>query len=193
MSKENENSNQSEPTEDINANANEIEISESESEQCAEVSPVDIKLSDEYKELQDKYLRLAAEFDNFRKRSAREYARVIETAEDGLILELLQVIDDLDRAIDHDADDLDNFKQGTVMIYNKFGEILKKRGLREIQTIGEMFDPVYHEAVMQLEVEDKDDGVIIEEVQKGYFLNSKVLRPAKVVVAKRKTDERSYC
>jgi len=189
MSKENEISDQSEPTEDVNSNENEVEISESECEKGVEESSGDVKQSDEYKELQDKYLRLAAEFDNFRKRSAREYARIIETAEDGLILELLQVIDDLNRALGHDADDSNNFKQGTEMIYNKFGEILKKRGLREIQTVGERFDPVYHEAVMQLEVEDKDDGIIIEEVQKGYFLNSKVLRPAKVVVAKRKTDD----
>jgi len=189
MSKENEISDQSEPTEEITAKENKVKTEESQSEKSAEDSSTDVKQTDEYKELQDKYLRLAAEFDNFRKRSAREYARIIETAEDVLILELLQVIDDLDRALGHDADDLNSFKQGTEMIYNKFGEILKKRGLREIKAIGEAFDPNYHEAVMQLEVEDKDDGIIIEEVQKGYFLNSKVLRPAKVVVAKKKTDE----
>ena len=189
MSKENELFNQSEPTEEIVANDNEEKADESQSEKSAGDSSTDVKQSDEYKELQDKYLRLAAEFDNFRKRSAREYARIIETAEDGLILELLQVIDDLGRAISHDAEDLESFKQGTEIIYYKFGDILKKRGLREIKAIGEAFDPIYHEAVMQLEVEDKDDGIIIEEIQKGYFLNSKVLRPAKVVVAKKKTDE----
>jgi len=188
MSKENEISDQSEPTEEVDANDNKVKTDESECEKKTEDSSNDVEQTDEYKELQDKYLRLAAEFDNFRKRSAREYARIIETAEDGLILELLQVIDDLDRALGHDADELSNFKQGTEMIYNKFGEILKKRGLREIKTVGEPFDPVYHEAVMQLEVEDKDDGIVIEEIQKGYFLNSKVLRPAKVVVAKRKTE-----
>jgi molecular chaperone GrpE len=189
MFEDNEISDQSEPTEEIVPSESEVKPDEPEVDKSLEDLSTDVKQTDEYKELLDKYLRLAAEFDNFRKRSAREYARIIETAEDGLILELLQVVDDLDRARGHDADDLDSFKQGTEMIYNKFDEILKKRGLREIKAVGEVFDPTYHEAVMQLEVEDKDDGIIIEEVQKGYFLNSKVLRPAKVVVAKRKIKE----
>jgi len=94
----------------------------------------------------------------------------------------------IDKYLGLAADDADVYKQGTRMIYDKLYEILKKRGLREIEAIDEVFDPFYHEAVMQREVEDYDDGIILEEVQKGYFLNSRVLRPAKVIVAKKKTE-----
>jgi len=153
-----------------------------------ETKAFDVQESEEYQQLNDKYLRLAAEFENFKKRSAREYSRISESAESALILQLLDVVDDFDRALEQDADDADTYKQGARMIYDKLHKILKKRGLKEIKAVDEIFDPFYHEAVMQREVEDCDDGIILEEVQKGYFLNSRVLRPAKVIVAKKKTE-----
>lgn len=153
-----------------------------------EAKAFDVQESEEYQQLNDKYLRLAAEFENFKKRSAREYSRISESAESALILQLLDVVDDFDRALEQDADDADTYKQGARMIYDKLHKILKKRGLKEIKAVDEIFDPFYHEAVMQREVEDCDDGIILEEVQKGYFLNSRVLRPAKVIVAKKKTE-----
>jgi len=160
----------------------------SEAGENQETETFNVQGSEEYKQLNDKYLRLAAEFENYKKRSAREYSRVSESAESALVLQLLDVVDDFLRALEQDADDADVYKQGTRMIYDKLYEILKKRGLREIEAIDEVFDPFYHEAVMQREVEDYDDGIILEEVQKGYFLNSRVLRPAKVIVAKKKTE-----
>ena len=153
----------------------------------AKVSVTDIKQSKEYKELEDKYLRLAAEFENFKKRSAREFSRLIETIGDNLILELLEVIDDFQRALQLEHSNIEAFQKGTELIYSKLNEILRKRDLREIKAIGETFNPIYHEAVMQKEVEDQEDGTIIEELQKGYLINERVLRPARVVVAKRKS------
>lgn len=150
-----------------------------------EYPTLDIKETEEYQQLNDRYLRLAAEFENYKKRTAREYTRLTETAESSLILQLLEVVDDFDRALNHDIDSIKILKQGTAMIFDKLEKTLHKRGLKEIKTIGEEFDPVYHEAVMQKEVDDKEDDIIIEELQKGYFLNSRVLRPAKVIVAKK--------
>ncbi len=150
---------------------------------------IDIKQTTEYKDLNDKYVRLVAEFDNFKKRSAREYNRLVETAESNLILDLLHVVDDFSRAINHDTEDFETYKQGIEMINSKLNETLKRRGLQHMRVVDEEFDPNFHEAVMQLEVDDKEDGIIIEEVQAGYYLNDKVIRPAKVVVAKRKEDE----
>lgn len=155
---------------------------------------VDIKKSEEYKELEDKYLRLAAEFENFKKRSAREFSRLIETAGDDLMLELLDVIDDFQRALQLEHSNIEAFQKGTELIYNKLGEILRRRNLKGIEAIGEAFDPMYHEAVIQKEVEDQEDGTIIEELQKGYLVNERILRPSRVVVAKKKlsaSDESS--
>ena len=119
-----------------------------------------IKKTDEYQELNDRYLRLAAEFENYKKRASREYGRLIETAESGLILELLQVVDDFNLALKHNDDDTANFRQGIEMIAAKLEGILKRRGVRAIEAVGAHFDPNYHEAVMQLEVDDKEDGII---------------------------------
>ena len=161
----------------------------SEKEANGETTTIDVKEAEEYQQLNDKYLRLAAEFENFKKRSAREYSRLAEIAESNLILQLLEVVDDFDRALSHAAEDLKSFNKGAEMIFSKLTDILKKRGLKEIKALDEQFDPMYHEAVMQKEVDDRDDDVVIEEVQKGYFLNGRVLRPAKVVVAKRKIEK----
>lgn len=161
----------------------------SEKEANSETTTIDVKEAEEYQQLNDKYLRLAAEFENFKKRSAREYSRLAEIAESNLILQLLEVVDDFDRALSHAAEDLNSFNKGAEMIFSKLTDILKRRGLKEIKALDEQFDPMYHEAVMQKEVDDRDDDVVIEEVQKGYFLNGRVLRPAKVVVAKRKIEK----
>ncbi|NLI16813.1 MAG: nucleotide exchange factor GrpE [candidate division Zixibacteria bacterium] len=153
----------------------------------AEQVEVSVKDSAEYKELQDKYLRLAAEFDNYKKRMVREYSRALETSADEPIRELLAVIDDFERALAYENSDVQNFRQGVNLIYTKLMEMLAKRGLVKIAGKGEQFDPIYHDAVMQLETDEYEEGKIVEEVQKGYTINGRVLRPARVVVAKRKT------
>jgi molecular chaperone GrpE len=146
-----------------------------------------IKESEEYRELEDRYLRLAAEFDNYKKRMAKEYSRVLETSADETIRDLLVVVDDFERALAYENSDLESLRQGINLIYTKMMEMLKRRGLVQIKGKGEQFDPIYHHAVMQLETEDKEEGTVIEEVQKGYTINGRVLRPAQVVVAKSKT------
>jgi molecular chaperone GrpE len=173
---------------EIENNDKQIQTDEQNPELSAqEIKPItDIKQAPEYQELNDKYLRLAAEFDNYKKRQVREYSRLVESAESSLMLDILEVVDDFSRALKHEPDDQANFKQGIEMIANKFAELLKRRGLKEIEAVGKPFDPGYHEAIMQIESADVDEGVIIEEIQKGYLFNDKVLRPSRVVVAKSK-------
>lgn len=157
--------------------------------EAGDLKTLDIKESEEYKALQDKYLRLAAEFDNYKKRSAREYAQIRELAASDLILEQIRVADDFRRALQHDSSDFENYRQGMKLIFNKLQEILQKKGVSEIDSIGEPFNPKFHEAILQVEVGDQDDGIIVDEIEKGYMLNDRVLRPARVVVAKRKTSD----
>jgi len=160
-----------------------------ESEKADSVeSLIDVLATSEYKELQDKYLRLAAEFENYKKRNAREFSRIIETAASDLVLEMLEIVDDFRRAMLQESEDAVKLREGTQLIYNKLLDILQKRGLREIESVGKQFDPTFHEAIMQRPVEGAAEGQIIEEVLKGYFYNNKVLRPARVVVAAVKGD-----
>jgi molecular chaperone GrpE len=137
----------------------------------------------------DRYLRLAAEFDNFKKRTARQYAEIVNNANEAVILELLDVIDDFQRALDTAADgsrekagDEVSFLEGMRLIYDKLMTVLKGKGVRRMEVAGRPFDPVYHEAVMQAPSE-KEEGTVIEVISPGYLLNDRVIRHAKVVVA----------
>lgn len=168
------------------ANTEKPEQAEMKEQSTAEQAEVSVKDSSEYRELQDRYLRLAAEFDNYKKRMAKEYSRVLETSADEPIRDFLAVVDDFERALAFEKGDADNFRQGIGLIYTKLMEMLTKRGLVKIKGKGEQFDPLYHHAVMQLETDEQEEGTIIEEVQKGYTINGRVLRPAQVVVAKSK-------
>jgi molecular chaperone GrpE len=169
------------------ANTENPEQTEMKDKMTADQAEVSVKDTGEYKELQDKYLRLAAEFDNYKKRMAKEYSRVLETSADEPIRDLLEVVDDFERALAFEHGDAENFRQGINLIYSKLMEMLTKRGLVKIKGIGEQFDPLYHHAVMQLETDEQEEGKIVEEVQKGYTINGRVIRPAQVVVAKRET------
>jgi molecular chaperone GrpE len=145
-----------------------------------------IKETQEYKELEDKYLRLAAEFDNYKKRMAKEYSRVLDTAADEFIREILTIVDDFERAMSHDNADDSALRQGIDLIYSRLMDSLKKRGLKQIKAKGERFNPLYHDAVMQLETDEHLEGIVVEEVQKGFQIRDRVLRPARVVVAKKR-------
>lgn len=144
------------------------------------------KLAGEVKALQDKYLRAIADFDNYRKRVARENEVRTRCATEDLILRLLEVIDNMERAFDaaEGTKDWDGLKKGLELTYAHLKDILAKEGLCPIKCVGERFDPNYHEAVMALEKEGAESENVIEEVQKGYTLGGKVIRPSKVVVAK---------
>jgi molecular chaperone GrpE len=142
-------------------------------------------LEEKLKEKEDKYLRLAAEFDNYRKRTLREKADLSKIIGSDIISGLLPVIDDFDRAIEsmYDAKDMDAMQKGIILIRDKFKEFLKQKGVAEIKAIGHEFDTDLHEAITKIPAPDKKDkGRIVDVVVKGYILHDKVIRYAKVVV-----------
>ena len=136
-------------------------------------------------EMNDKHMRLVAEYDNFRKRTLREKMELSKNAGENLLVNLLPVMDDFDRALQHidSANDLEAVKEGIKLIYNKFQEYLKQQGVTEMETEGREFDSEEHEAVTKIPAPEEDQqGKIIDCVQKGYKLNDKVIRYPKVVV-----------
>ncbi len=143
------------------------------------------KLNAKVNEANDKYIRLAAEFDNYRRRVAKERLELISTASEDLIKSLLPTLDDCERAMEHlkASDNVEAAKEGTELIYNKLLSTLKAKGLAEIEAKGKELDTDFQEAVAQFPVEDKNmKNKVIDVVQKGYTLNGKVIRFAKVVV-----------
>ncbi len=142
-------------------------------------------LKKQLENLNDKHLRLIAEYDNFRKRTLREKMELSKSAGEGILLSIIPVIDDFDRARAHlgTASDLDVVKEGIDLIYNKFKEFVKQQGLTEIETENQEFDSELHEAITKIPAPTEDmKGKIIDCVQKGYKLNDKVIRYPKVVV-----------
>ena len=146
------------------------------------------KTEKEYKVLEDRLLRVAAEFDNYKKRTAREFQSIIKNANEELISQLVETLDNFQRALDSakNSSDFESFHKGVELIYQHFKDILVKEGLKEITAIGEPFDPHYHEAVMQQESDKFPDGTVMDEISKGYMLNDKVIKHSKVIVSKGK-------
>jgi molecular chaperone GrpE len=167
------------------------------SEQRADIEQLEAELNVLREELakrddcQDRLLRLQAEFDNFRKRSAKERQEFIKYANEGLIFELVGMLDNFERSIKA-ADQKQDFKllhQGVDMISKQLHKLLEEKGLRRIDSKGEKFDPSRHEAIEAIETDEVKDGLIMEEFQPGYMLNERVIRPAMVKVAKAKKEE----
>jgi len=145
------------------------------------------KLETEAKEANDKYLRLAAEFDNFRKRNAKERIELVKNASEDLIRSLLDVVDDSERALlqIEKTDDVTLIKEGITLVFNKLKNTLTSKGLQEMSSKGTDFNPDMHEAITEIPAPTEDlKGKIIDEVSKGYYLNDKIIRHAKVVVGK---------
>lgn len=137
-------------------------------------------------ELQDKYLRQVAEFDNYRKRTIKEKAELIKNASADILTDLLPFIDDLERAIANSANsnDFNALKEGIEIIYNKLMHTLQQDGLQKISPVGETFDTDFHEAIALLPAQDEESkGKIIDCTRDGYKLHDKVLRHAQVAVA----------
>ena len=134
----------------------------------------------------DRWMRLAAEFENFRKRSSRQFAELVQSANERLVAQLLPVLDNFERALDHQGDEetLDSFRKGVEMIFGQLQNVLETEGLKPLDSVGKPFDPDVHDAMMQIESKEHESGTIVEEVEKGYTLNDRVLRHAKVVVSK---------
>ena len=136
-------------------------------------------------EMQDKYIRLSAEFDNYRKRTLREKIELSKTGGEFVIISLLPVVDDFDRAITsmRDTDNCEAIRQGLELINAKLSAFLKQNGVSEIEAINEQFNPDIHEAVTSMAVDDESlKGRVTEVIRKGYTLNEKVIRFPKVVV-----------
>ena len=145
------------------------------------------KLQSELEEQKDKYIRLFAEFDNYRRRTSKEAIELRQTAGKEIIVSLLDVLDDMDRAEKQikESDDEKTLKEGILLVFDKFRRILQARGLKALKTLHTEFDVEKDEAVSEVEVEDKKlKGKVVVELQKGYYLNDKLIRFAKVVVGK---------
>lgn len=142
---------------------------------------VEEKLAD----VQNKYLRLSAEFDNYRKRTLKEKIDLTKSAGESILVNLLPVMDDFDRAnkMMEDAEEITAIKEGIGLIYNKFIEFLKQNGVKEIESNNCKFDTDLHEAITKIPAPDKSmKGKVVDVIQKGYYLNDKVIRYSKVVI-----------
>lgn len=144
------------------------------------------KVRSELEDTKDRFLRGLADFDNYRKRVTREKEQLTKCANEELIKRLLEVIDNIERALEaaSGSRDFEGFKKGIELIYEHVKGILSREGLCPIECVGEAFDPNYHEAVMALDKEDEESDRVVEEVQKGYTLDGRVIRPSKVIVSK---------
>jgi molecular chaperone GrpE len=173
-----------EPTIDINADADvpgNTHLSNEGGENPHE------KLQQEIEEQKDKYIRLFAEFDNFRRRSAKERIELIQTAGKDVIVSLLDVLDDCDRAEKqlHNTDDVALIKEGIQLVFNKLRTTLQNKGVKAMDAINTPFDVEKHEAITEIPAPTDDlKDKVIDEVTKGYYLNDKIVRFAKVVVGK---------
>ncbi len=145
------------------------------------------KLQDEIQEQKDKYLRLMAEFDNFRRRTAKERLDLIQTAGKDVLVSLLDVLDDCDRAEKQlqTSDNIELQKEGVQLVFNKIRNTLQAKGVKVMESINTDFDVEKHEAITEIDAPTaKQKGKVLDEVMKGYYLNDKIIRFAKVVVGK---------
>ena len=178
-----------EELEDTNTETNEQETEDTVTKEVADEGNDIEKLLEEanskVEDLEDKYLRLSAEFDNYRKRTMKEKAELIKTGGEKVISSILPILDDLERAIKNmeTSEDIVAMKEGVELIYNKFMKVLAENGVQKIETKDKDFDTDYHEAIALVPAPTEEQkGKILDCVQTGYTLNDKVIRHAKVVV-----------
>lgn len=141
-------------------------------------------------EEKDRYLRLAAEFDNFRKRSLKDRDEYVKYANKQLILELVDVFESLERGLETagKSDNKNRLIEGMELVYKQFKDVLDKNGLTPIKAVGEKFDPYKHEAMMMTSTDECDEDTVLEEFARGYMLNNNVIRYSKVKVSKNKEE-----
>ncbi|HEX8350989.1 MAG TPA: nucleotide exchange factor GrpE [Hymenobacter sp.] len=171
----------------LTADADQVagEMSQPEAASNGAPQPEATKTDAELAELKDKYLRLAAEFDNYKRRTAKERQDLFKTANQELMQVLIPVIDDFERARTHTqaSEDVNVVRESQDIIYNKLLKTLQQKGLTSMETKGGDFDPDLHEAITQIPAPSEDlKGKVVDEVEKGYYLGDKVIRHAKVVL-----------
>lgn len=184
-----------EDSETISDEAKDDQNDEAESGENAQT--VETELSEEEKlqqkivELEDKLIRRSAEFENYKKRTARQFDEIVQAANDRIILEFLEVIDNFDRSFEHDDEtNFESFKEGVKLIHNQMKGLLEKYNITPIEAVGVPFDPNLHEAMMQVESDEYEEGNVVMEINKGYKMGSRVIRHSRVGVAKPKEEEK---
>lgn len=171
-----------------NETVNEQNEQEQQENKAQETDPRDTKIAElqaKVDELNDKYLRLYSEFDNFRKRTAKEKTELIQSGGEDVFKSILPVIDDFERAIKSNSEtsDVKAVNDGVNLIYNKLKSTLTQKGLEEMKSVGEPFNADLHEAITNVPAPSEDQkGKVIDELEKGYMLNGKIIRFAKVVI-----------
>ncbi|MGD8307015.1 MAG: nucleotide exchange factor GrpE [Ignavibacteria bacterium] len=147
-------------------------------------------LENEIAQLNDKLLRKAAEFENYKRRTENDQLSLLTYAAESFIQKLLPVIDDFERSLDHidDAQELDAIKKGLHLIYDKFMKVLDEQGVKKIESTGEPFNVDFHEALMQREDDSVEPHTVLEEIENGYTYKDKVIRHAKVIVSTEKSS-----
>ena len=156
----------------------EAENQDSQDEAAAQIE----KLTAELKEKEDRVLRLQADFENFRRRTSKEKEELSAVVTQGILKDMLPLLDNFERAMAAEAKDGEAFQKGVEMIFTQFTEILKKNGLEHIEVEGQKFDPNFHQAVMRVQNADMEDDDIAQELQKGYMVKGRVIRPSMVQV-----------
>lgn len=172
------------PTEDIDAVSESHNESKGTEDEKSNLGSED-ELKAEAANWNDKYIRLYAEFDNFKRRTLKERVELIQTSNKDVIISLIPVLDDFDRAIKsiETANDIASIKEGVALIQHKLKGILSQKGLKEMESKGKIFDADLHEGITNLPTQEENlKGKVIDELEKGYFLNDKVIRFAKVVI-----------
>ena len=144
----------------------------------------------------DKYVRAAAELDNYKKRAVREKADAIKYGNENLLRDILPLVDNMDRAMEHacNSDDFDAFREGLKMLQQQLLSCLQKHGVEQIEAVGKDFDPHVHEAMLQVESKEHEESKVVGEFERGYLLNGRLLRPSKVSVCRRlNKEDRKNC
>ncbi|MGD9123899.1 MAG: nucleotide exchange factor GrpE [Desulfarculaceae bacterium] len=168
-----------------------IAVDESESDAQEILDPL-AALTAERDELKDRVLRLAAEMDNYKKRSERDKADFLKRANESLVKDLLPIMDNLERALAHaEEQNADNqgVTEGLSLIKQELGKVLERHGLERVEALGLAFNPEIHEAMMQQEDPEAEENTVIQELQKGYLFQGRLLRPAMVVVSKKPSSQ----
>ncbi len=149
------------------------------------------KLQEKIAQLEDRLLRTAAEFDNYKKRIARQYDDMVRSSSQRILGQMLEIVDNFERALEHgnDENNLEGFKKGAELIFGQMMDLLAKYDVRPIETIGKPFDPNLHEALMQVESDEYEEGIVALEMTRGYMLGNKVLRHSKVGVSRGRPSE----
>ena len=182
------------PEENVNQPEEEITENSAETEEQDSIGPdhqmpdvptdAQAKVEEELSEMKDKYLRLFYDFENFRRRTAKERLELMKSGGEDVMTALLPVMDDLERAkvAMEDAKDVEAVKQGLELVFGKLTNVLQQKGLKPMDAAGQPFDADLHEAITQTPAGDEMKGKVVDEIEKGYFLNDKVIRFAKVIV-----------